>query len=214
MSFRKPNRRIPSRRRQTSPPDLPSSQGPSRSTSPPTEPTVHHHLVPPNERGRRPRHSRGQFVPGPRHILSVPGQEYVQQPSFTRGRPQMCLQQNQEPDNSNIDKPPDSANNSHMQTSDFDFMTDTFIMDPPETEGMRQERLRLKKQRQWVRWTQEVIPSLLHPHLCLLRKSNSLCNVSHLPTYQCTCNSSSSRTLTVVCVFFESMCNIFSLNFG
>ena len=213
MSFRKPSLRTRRTRRQTSPPDLPSSQGPSRSSSPPTEPIVHHHLVPPNARGRRPRQSQGQFVPGPRHILSVPGQDYVQHLSTTRGRPQKCLQQNQTPDDSNINPSPDPADSSHIPTSDFDFMTDILITDPPETEEMRQERLRLKKRRQWVRWTQEVIPSLLQPHLRLLHKSNSLCNVSRLSTYQCTCGGSSSRSLTVVCVFFESTCNKFFLEF-
>lgn len=207
FSFKKPTQR---QRRQRSPSIVPSPNSPSGSpsTSLTDDPTIHHHLVPPTKipRGRRPRHSQGQFIPGPRQILSVPGQSYVQRSSLSRGRPQL-LQQSQA---STIRNPElhDPIDDSHAPTSDFDFMTDVFISDQPDTEEMRQEKLRRKKGKQWARWTQEVIPSLLRPHLRLLHKSRSLCEVPRSFTYRCTCNASSSRSLAVVCVFFERMCDV------
>jgi hypothetical protein len=167
--------------------------------------------VPPHtvQRGRRSRRSRGQFVTGPRHILSVPGQDYVQLASTNRGRSQQRPQQSQTPDIPDPEQAPDVVDDP-VPTSDFNFMTDVFITDPPETAELRQEKLRHKKKRQWARWTQEVIPSLLRPHLRLLHKSKSLCVVPRTSNYQCTCGGLSSRSLTIACVFFERAYNISS----
>jgi hypothetical protein len=131
MSFTKPKRRVPSRNRQISP--SASSSGPSRSTSPPREPATYHHLVPPT------RTHRSHAGRGPRHILSVPGQVYVQQASTSRGRHQLRRQYNQTSDNLDLDQPPDVIDDLNAPSSDFNFMTDVFVSDPPETAKMRQE---------------------------------------------------------------------------
>ncbi|KAL6305915.1 hypothetical protein BKA93DRAFT_730537, partial [Sparassis latifolia] len=61
-----------------------------------------------------------------------------------------------------------------------------------------------KKARQWQRWATEVIPSLLLPHMELLRLSESLRQNVDIPR-ACTCGGEHVRTLKVVCVYFESL---------
>ncbi|KZS99502.1 uncharacterized protein LAESUDRAFT_622019, partial [Laetiporus sulphureus 93-53] len=65
-----------------------------------------------------------------------------------------------------------------------------------------------KKERQWIRWATETIPSLLRPHLKLLCESESLRNVQRPSKQPCTCGQKDARTLQIVCVFFERLENI------
>jgi hypothetical protein len=135
----------------------------------------------------------------------VPGQVYVQQASTSRGRHQLRHQHNQTSDNLDLDQTPNVVDDLNAPSSDFNFTTDVFVSDPPETAEVRREQQQRKRQKQWRRWTDEVIPSLLRPHLRLVRKSKSLRSLPRLATSQCTCGSSSLRRLKIICVFFERM---------
>ncbi|GBE80067.1 hypothetical protein SCP_0212700 [Sparassis crispa] len=78
----------------------------------------------------------------------------------------------------------------------------TSLLDEPA--AVRAARLRQKKAHQWQRWVTEVIPSLLLPHMELLRLSESLRQNVDIPR-ACTCGGEHVRTLKVVCVYFESL---------
>ena len=70
-----------------------------------------------------------------------------------------------------------------------------------EKEG-RSEQARRKKQRQWSKWADVIIPSLVVPYLRLLRETDSL----RLPCpviSSCQCGES-VRELSIACVFFQS----------
>ena len=200
MSFRKPRRPRSRRRRQRSPSGSPSDHG-SRSISP----TPGSQLVPSSMvlTERRPRNyrSQGPDISGPRPILSIPGRDFVQQFSTSRGR-QHQPRQHQVSRIHSPDLDMDAADDSHMPTSDFDFTTDVFYAEQEDTAEQQREKLQRKKERLWKRWAENVIPSLLRPHLQLLRQSKSLRSIPRSLTYQCSCNSN-SQTLEVVCVFFD-----------
>lgn len=61
-----------------------------------------------------------------------------------------------------------------------------------------------KKMRQWQRWSDEVIPSLIQPYLKYRRLSRSLREtvVSQSPIHECQCIH---RHLKIACINFDSM---------
>lgn len=60
-----------------------------------------------------------------------------------------------------------------------------------------------KAQKQWVKWTTTVIPSLLQPYLWLLRTTQSLHNLAHDQEVPCTCGRLNLRKMTVICLHFD-----------
>ncbi|KZP19915.1 hypothetical protein FIBSPDRAFT_680163, partial [Athelia psychrophila] len=62
-----------------------------------------------------------------------------------------------------------------------------------------------KGKKQWVKWSTEVIPSLLQPYLRLLRVTDSLRNLHHNEELECTCGHTQLRKLTVTCLFFDAL---------
>jgi hypothetical protein len=80
-----------------------------------------------------------------------------------------------------------------------------FLIEPPEPESSqdRADREWRKKERQWQRWTTEVIPALLQPYLRLLRQSKSLRTVEQHPFPPCPCDNT-KRQLNIICIFFSS----------
>jgi hypothetical protein len=84
-------------------------------------------------------------------------------------------------------------------------MDDIFINDEPEPESIKCQKQQRKKEKQWKKWTEEVIPSMLRPHLYLLCKSESLHSIPQPTKPQCSCHGSSHK-LKVVCVYFEREC--------
>jgi hypothetical protein len=151
---------------------------------------------------RRSRYAKNLLITKAQTVLSVPGQEYAQMPSSSRGR---CP-------SPGLPKPAASSPNpaeAHVSdlfgmTDDFDVTGDIFVTHGQDDEELRRQRRR-KKERQWKKWTDNVIPSLLRPHLNLLRQSESLRSIPQHPQQQCTCYGSSCR-LKVICVFFEGEC--------
>lgn len=62
-----------------------------------------------------------------------------------------------------------------------------------------------RSQKQWVKWTTDVIPSLLKPYLSLMHMSDSLRNLFHDQEIACICGRTQRRVLTVTCLYFDGM---------
>jgi hypothetical protein len=77
---------------------------------------------------------------------------------------------------------------------------ETLSFDTPSTIMARSKNAQ-KKERQWLRWANEVIPALLAPYMAILHESNSLRDFEP-QAYNCLCGS---KDIEVVCVYFESM---------
>jgi hypothetical protein len=131
----------------------------------------------------------------------LPGQEYAQMPSSSHGRSAAS----HFPKGPTVTTNPAGVDVADLYGSmdDFNITDNIFINDQPETESMKHQKLQRKKEKQWKRWSEELIPSMLRPHLHLLRKSESLRSVPQPTKLRCSCHGSSSRTLKVVCVLFE-----------
>jgi hypothetical protein len=62
-----------------------------------------------------------------------------------------------------------------------------------------------KKERQWAKWREKVIPSLVQPYLRLLRETDSLRNMAgSSPPPACMCGGEDARSLEVARVSFQS----------
>jgi len=60
-----------------------------------------------------------------------------------------------------------------------------------------------KKARQWKTWSEDVVPSLVHPYLALLRSTDSFRLPSPLLQRRCDCTDT-QRRLSIICVYFDS----------
>jgi hypothetical protein len=159
---------------------------------------------------RRPRNTGKMFIAGPQTVLSLPGQEYAQLPSPSRGRsPVPGLRKG--PFGAAATPAPSEVHVADLYgpMDDFDVIEDIFTHDGPEPESLKRQKQQHKKVKQWKKWTEDVIPSMLRPHLHLLHKSESLRTMLHPTKPQCACHGSSHR-LRVVCVSFESECHVCS----
>ena len=189
--FRKPKRRQHTQRQSSDSPSV----APSRSVSP-SKPSTH--LISPSEvsRIRRPRHSQNLFLPGPECLFTLPGEDFTQEASPSRGR-MSCS------DSGNL-APPQSSPFSAVDPGPMD---DIFVTHNTDSDDLRRQRQRLKTQKQWVRWTDEVIPSLVHPYLRFLKVSESMRSICLLENTICSCNSGVHH-LKIVCVYLESKSTI------
>jgi hypothetical protein len=78
----------------------------------------------------------------------------------------------------------------------------------PATSSTTQSNSR-KKERQWDKWANNVIPSLLASYLALLRRSDSLCeDIPKALEHSCGCPSHVQR-ISVACVYFERLYDCF-----
>ena len=71
----------------------------------------------------------------------------------------------------------------------------------PELQRQHQQR---KKERQWAKWANETIPSLLQLYFRILHESDNLRTLNHhsdVPLPACSCDRRAS--INVTCVFFE-----------
>ena len=68
-----------------------------------------------------------------------------------------------------------------------------------------------KRQRQWARWKDEIVPSLIKPYLAIL---NQMCNLRDPPSSPLprTCTCITTRKLKVLCVYFDREWSDFSLD--
>jgi len=62
----------------------------------------------------------------------------------------------------------------------------------------------LKRQRQWRKWSEDVIPGLLQPYMSLLRETEGLRNINMKRQVNGCAGCSGGRLLEVTCVYFES----------
>jgi len=60
-----------------------------------------------------------------------------------------------------------------------------------------------KKQRQWLRWSREVIPAMIQPYLSLLHKSLNLSNLANFRNDVGCIGCDMGRRLAVSCIYFE-----------
>lgn len=61
-----------------------------------------------------------------------------------------------------------------------------------------------KRQRQWRKWSEDVIPGLLQPYMSLLRETEGLRDINTRRQANGCAGCSSGRLLEVTCVYFES----------
>lgn len=187
--FRKPRRK----------PQGPSSSSPSSRSVSPSKPSASSHLVPPSEfpRDRRPRHSQSMYLPGPDHLFSLLGQDYSQEPSTSRGCVPYVDEMQPTFTPSLLSPDPVEAGSNPVD--------DIFITENSDVDDLQHESRRLKRKKQWLTWTDEVIPSLICPYLQMLRTSQSLRSISRtqLTNPGCSC-SRGIYHLKIVSVYFES----------
>jgi hypothetical protein len=62
----------------------------------------------------------------------------------------------------------------------------------------------LKRQRQWRKWSEDVIPGLLQPYMSLLRETEGLRDINTKRQVDGCAGCSRGRLLEVTCVYFES----------
>ena len=156
---------------------------------------------------RRGYGTLGQGIPTPETLLVLPNRRvFTQVPSHTHHSTHY-----QESLGSLVQVPTDDNNIPEADNMDYTFFTSTAAESPE----LRQQRQRQKKERQWNKWASDVIPSLIKPHLVLLRRSESLRNLKHeysvLPSSTDSCDCAMKK-LKVVCVFFERSFYLFSLS--
>jgi hypothetical protein len=80
-----------------------------------------------------------------------------------------------------------------------------FVVDESVADVLAREKLAAKKQRQWRKWSEDVIPALLQPYMALLRETEGLRHINLKRQADDSCDGcSSGRLLNVTCVYFES----------
>jgi hypothetical protein len=62
----------------------------------------------------------------------------------------------------------------------------------------------VKRQRQWRKWSEDVIPALLQPYMALLRETEGLRDINSKREANSCTGCSAGRLLDVTCVYFES----------
>ena len=206
MSFRRPKgtyRRTPSPSK-SSAPSTPTARP---STSPPASPTRSAHLFPASD---TPPHKRlptssGLFLSQPQYLITLPGRVNLTHARLARGYSHPThVGHTDSPHDAPVVQP-DVPLVSWEDESGYDninFMEGVLITHGPLTDLEKRTRQRLKKKRQWKKWYEDIIPTLVQPYLRLLRETQNLRNHPHTPTYSCACGTP-ARSLVVICVYFE-----------
>jgi len=71
-------------------------------------------------------------------------------------------------------------------------------------EELAREARAVKKQKQWRKWSEDVIPALLQPYMTLLRETEGLRDINSKQQVDGCVGCSDGRLLNVTCVYFES----------
>jgi hypothetical protein len=153
-----------------------------------------HRLVPPSDvpKIRRGYGTKGHVQLHNNEVLAEPlGRVFVQRPALPRTLTATAIH------------PPELALDDPFVDAGDAEPSPIYVLggDDPE---LRHQRQRRKRERQWTKWANETIPSLIQPYLQVLRESDNLCTLNRhsdvtLPT--CLCERRSS--IDVTCVFFE-----------
>lgn len=72
------------------------------------------------------------------------------------------------------------------------------------TEAAAQQRF-AKHERQWRKWSEDIIPALLKPYMALLRETNSLRDRNRASGHLGCVGCVHGRILDVSCIYFDSM---------
>lgn len=72
-------------------------------------------------------------------------------------------------------------------------------------EVQAREARALKRQRQWRKWSEDIIPALLQPYMALLRETDGLRDIKSKRQINGCLGCLDGRLLDVTCVYFESM---------
>jgi hypothetical protein len=144
-------------------------------------------------RPRRPRGTRDLYLP-PQPLLTLPGKRVFTQVSPLKLTPRP-RQDFREP--SDLDAIGDTPDIDYLPLSQG-----LHVTSDPFSEVIRENTNGRKRKKQWDRWSQEVIPSLLNPYFRYLRLSRSLKTRPKVVQTFChgTCNC---RCLAVTLVTFE-----------
>lgn len=101
---------------------------------------------------------------------------------------------------------PSTGHGLDNTTKDFEAITleaGTFVM-KDTAGGTGAEDQAKKKQRQWQKWSKDIIPALLKPYLDILHQTSGLRNMDVIRKgIECK-GCSKGRLLEVSCIFFES----------
>jgi hypothetical protein len=155
-----------------------------------------HHLVPPSEvpKTRRGYGTKGRVKLHKNEVLVEPlGLVFVQQPALPQRSTAAAIRP-LSPAQAALDDP--FADIGDAEPSPIHVLVEG---GDPE---LRRQRQRQKRVRQWTKWANETIPSLLQPYLRILRESDNLHTLNrHSNVPACSCERRSS--ISVVCVFFE-----------
>lgn len=187
-----------------------------RSDSPSDDPPPLHSTTPLTPAGSRPttiicepwmarhRGSRALYLPATPPLLNLPGRQRFTQNIRSSSR-RLRVE-----DGENSSHPPitaDSPDNDPLVDDEPLFSDSLYMPDGPV--DIQRPRLSgfQKKQNQWRRWSEEVIPSLITPYLAYMRRSVSLQCAPDLRSLSgddshCT-GSCRPRSLAVNCVLFD-----------
>jgi hypothetical protein len=92
-----------------------------------------------------------------------------------------------------------------VMVADEGLVDETDKLDDDEADVLAREARAAKKQRQWRKWSEDVIPALLQPYMALLRETQGLRDVNSKRHVNSCAGCVKGRLLDVTCVYFESM---------
>ena len=144
---------------------------------------------------QRPRHTKGMYLPAPPPVLVLPGRQHLVQhlPPASRSTAQNHAIQ----DIFNLNK---------------DSFADTLYMPHGPLTNVSHLSGLQKKQNQWWRWSQDIIPDLIKPYLTYLHESEFLRRPTDIQTgcLETKCTAFYTRcSLIITCVLFDCMLSFY-----
>jgi hypothetical protein len=149
---------------------------------------------------RRPYGSKGLSLPVEEILYGPNGRVYTEIPGAPNSTDSRRIQSSRSVPNDSPMPLGEFGEYDELHSDLHDRLHETFNYESAES---RQGKAS-KAQKQFLKWTNEVIPSLVQPYLYILRKSNSFRHPLTAPL-SLSCHCGSSSTHQVVCVYFESM---------
>jgi hypothetical protein len=91
-----------------------------------------------------------------------------------------------------------------VTVADEGLVDETDRLDDDAADVSAREARAAKKQRQWRKWSEDVIPALLQPYMALLHETQGLRDVNSKRHVDSCTGCVKGRLLDVMCVYFES----------
>jgi hypothetical protein len=150
---------------------------------------------------KRPRHSKDLFLPGPEGLITLPGGLTLTQATVTdafNDRVRDSEGQRRRSSSNTSDDDTNYANANHIGSLN-NLNSTTMGGNEP-----RRQRRQRKKARASAKWITDIIPSLIPIYLRLYRETESFrLNPTNPVSKSTPCSCTSSRPLTVACLFFQ-----------